>query len=211
MHAHELRAYANSMMVFLFYLTFHIFTNDFGLLKNISKASADAATILIAITLLLGPLSRFFSKHFRHDLIYRKPIGIAGVFFAVLHVIVAFVNTYNADLVYMYNPASPNFFAVIFCTLSILVLAISAVTSTKGAVKKLGFKKWKTLQRTAYIAILFGAIHFSLVGNGYFLRTTTGKALLGLVIIALAAKIVVILLNKKKTHSKLEKDYLTKK
>ena len=37
---------------------------------------------------------------------------------------------------------------------------LSAVTSTNGAVKRLGFGRWKLLHRLAYVAPTLGVLHF---------------------------------------------------
>ncbi|HZX33995.1 MAG TPA: ferric reductase-like transmembrane domain-containing protein [archaeon] len=210
MRVHEFRSYINSFMVFAFFLAFNLLTNDLGLLKNVSKAAAVAGTILIAITLLLGPLSRFFPGHFRHDLIYRKPLGIAGFFFAAVHVVVAFFNSYNADIYYIFSESNPNFLPAVYGTVAFLILIALALTSTASAIKNMGFRKWKMLQRTGYIALALIMLHFATLGGGYFLKTNTGKTLLALGIIAIAAKILVLLLDIPKKHSKEEIKHLTK-
>ncbi|MFH1390797.1 MAG: ferric reductase-like transmembrane domain-containing protein [Candidatus Diapherotrites archaeon] len=210
MHSYDFRAYTNSFLVFLFFLTYNIFTNDLLLLKNISKASAVAATILIAITLILGPLSRFFPKHFRHDLVFRKPLGLAGFGFAVLHVAVSVVNTYNSDLFFIFSEANSNFLPAVYGTVALLIIIALAITSTPKSIKNMGFAKWKIFQRTAYIALIFTIMHFVYVGNGYFLKSTIGKSVLALALIALVFKAITIILGKKKKHSAKEIGHLTK-
>ncbi|MCR4335379.1 MAG: ferric reductase-like transmembrane domain-containing protein [archaeon] len=210
MHSHEFRAYANSFLVFLFFLTFNIFTNDFLLLKNMSKASAVTATILIAITLLLGPLSRFFPKQFRYDLVYRKPLGLAGFGFAVIHATIVFFNTYNTDLFYIFSESNPNFIPVVYGTVALLILIALACTSAPKSIKNMGFEKWKTFQRTGYIALIFVILHFASLGNGYFLKSTIGKTVFALALIALVFKAISIILKKQKMHSSKEIEHLTK-
>jgi len=210
MFTHQFKSYVNSILLFLIFLTYNIFSNDFVLLENINKASAVVATILIAITLLLGPLSRFFPKHFRHDLIYRKPLGLAGFGFGALHVIVTFFNTYNADLVYIFSEANPNFLPVVYGTVALLIIVALAITSKKKSIKNLGFVNWKTFQRTAYIALAFIMLHFAFVGEGYFLKSNIGKTVLVLGALAILLKIVTIALRKGKKHSRQEIEHLTK-
>lgn len=205
------RAYLNSFMVFAFFLVFNLFSNDLSFWKNVSKAMAVASVVLIGITLLLGPLSRFFPNHFRHDLVYRKPLGLAGFAFGLLHGLVAFFNTYGGDLLFTFSEANKNFLPAVYGTVALLILVALAITSTPGAIKKLGFANWKTLQRTGYIAMVFIILHFALLGNGYFLNSTFGKAVFIFGITVLVAKVIVIVLGMKKKHSKEEIKSLSEK
>jgi sulfoxide reductase heme-binding subunit YedZ len=43
---------------------------------------------------------------------------------------------------------------------ALLVLSPLAVTSTDGWVRRLGFARWKSLHRLAYLAALLGVVHF---------------------------------------------------
>ena len=54
-----------------------------------NKALACAGMTLLALTFLIGPLSRYFDK-WDHLLAYRKEIGIVGGFLAVLHAFISY-------------------------------------------------------------------------------------------------------------------------
>jgi DMSO/TMAO reductase YedYZ heme-binding membrane subunit len=52
--------------------------------------------------------------------------------------------------------------------LAFLILALMTITSTDWALKKLGFFKWKTIQRLVYIAFALSLAHFLLSTKGLF-------------------------------------------
>tara|TARA_Y100000310_G_C20703935_1_gene832867 strand:+ start:5605 stop:6240 length:636 start_codon:yes stop_codon:yes gene_type:complete len=210
MLVHQFRIYINSFLVFLFFLIYNIFSNDLNFLTNLANAAAVASVILISITLLLGPLSRFFPSYFKHDLIFRKPMGISGFYFWILYFIVIFFNNYNANLFFMFSQANENLLATIFGTVALLILLAIVIITLPRIVKKIGFKKWKSTQRAAYIALVFIVLHFIYFENGYFLKSNLGKTVLILSLTTFAFKLLSLALKKKKKHSKLEITHLTK-
>ena len=207
---HERRAVVLSALVFLLLFFINISSNTLPVLKNVSKASAVTATLLIAVTLFLGPLSRFFPGYFKHDLIYRKFLGLSGFFFALLHALAAFVGTYKADIFLVFSVANPNFYPAVFGAIGLLVLFALAATSTAHAIKKLTFNNWKFLQRLGYLSLVFVVLHFVFVGNGYFLKSVAGQALLVFSFMVVVAKLLAIAAGLPKEHSKEEIKHLTK-
>ena len=54
--------------------------------------------------------------------------------------------------------ASPSFIAIGFSAFVLLIPL--ALTSTKGALKRLGSTRWRKLHRLVYVAVPLGVIHF---------------------------------------------------
>ncbi|MCR4368577.1 MAG: ferric reductase-like transmembrane domain-containing protein [archaeon] len=210
MHTHEFRAYLNSAVIFLIFVAHYSFKYDDGLPANIARAAVIAATVLIAITLFLGPLSRVFPNHFRHDLIYRKPLGLMGFFFAMLYTGLLFFYNYSSNLWVMLSPQNPDMFANLAWFAAALILLALAATSTAASIRNIGFPSWKIFQRFGYLALILMVLHLSYM-SGDFLETTVGKTVLALCFTAIAAKLIVVFVGMTKQHSALEINHLTKK
>ncbi len=207
----EFRAYVNSFLVLVFFLTFNLLSdNGFGFWENAGRSFLTTSIILISIVLLLGPLSRFFPKKFAHDLLYRKPLGLAGSLFAFLYFFIAVFNTYKLDIFYQFSARNPDFFAWVFWALALAILAVLSVMSLPYYIKRLGFGNWKTLQVIGYSALVFMGIHMAMVSKGYYLATISGKTVLLLAVVALLSKAVAILLGATKRHSAFEEHTLTR-
>ncbi|GEM_PF-5293804 len=206
----EFRAYVNSFLMLAFFLTFNLLSkNGFGFWENTARSLLVSSIILISIVLILGPLSRFFPKKFSHDLLYRKPLGIAGSLFAIGYFLIAAFNTYKLDLFYQFSAQNPDFIAWIFWVLALLILIALSVMSLPYYIRRLGFANWKTLQIIGYSALVFMGLHLMLINQGYFLGTVSGKTVFALSVITLMLKAVAILSGATKRHSKFESETLT--
>ncbi len=206
----EFRAYVNSFLVLAFFLTFNLLSkNGFGFWENVARSCLIASTILISIVLLLGPLSRLFPKKFSHDLLYRKPLGLAGTLLALVYFLIVVFNTYRLDLGFQFSAANPDFFAWVFWALALIILLVLSVMSLPYYIRRLGFGNWKTLQIIGYSALVFMGLHLMAVNGGYFLGTISGRSVFALVVMTLIFKTLAILFGITKRHSKFESDVLT--
>jgi sulfoxide reductase heme-binding subunit YedZ len=89
----------------------------------------------------------------------RRMLGLFAFFYALLHVITYTMldqgfewHAIAADIV------KRKFIFVGFLTF-VLLLPLAA-TSTSAAIRRLGYPQWKRLHRLAYVAPIFGVIHF---------------------------------------------------
>ncbi len=64
-----------------------------------------------------------------------------------------------------------------------------AATSSIKIMQAMGYSKWKFLQRTGYIALIFAAMHAFLLPESSLINSVHGKFLLLAVVAAVAAKI----------------------
>lgn len=172
--------------------------NDFDKsLSELNKVSALAAIGLISVAFILGPLSRMFPKTFAKILWWRKTVGLSGFAFALLHSIYAIAIIYQLDLDKMLfsNPKALGFVSGL---IALLILFLMSITSTAEAVKKMGYKKWKMLQRTGYIALFLAIIHFIVLEikpeKGFDVRPY-GTLFLFIALIALILRILIIFLK----------------
>ncbi len=138
-----------------------------------NKAVAMAATILIGLSFLLGPLARFFPKQFTTHLYLRKHLGVIGFGMAALHAIMSLV---------LLNPANYSRFylesgkfnligeiSMLFGILSFIIFAGIVVTSVPPIEKHMHPDQWKLVQRMGYLAYFFVLAHVVIMGfQGWF-------------------------------------------
>ncbi len=164
---------------------------------TVSNSFAIAATVVIGICFVLGPLSRIRQSYVQ-QLRYRKPLGLWGYLFAAIHVagalIIAFDTIVDPD----------NFYSIISGIIAFAIFTLMAATSTGRSIARLGYPKWKKLQRTGYIAFFLVLIHFTIIENGAFVSRQLGQALFGFVLLVLLLRILMILAGKKEAYRQEE-------
>lgn len=159
---------------------------------TVSNSFAIAATFVIGLCLVLGPLSRM--KHKASILRHRKPLGLWGFLFAAIHVAAVFMISLDT----ITDPA--NMYSIISGAAAFAIFSIMAATSRSKAIEKMGYAKWKRLQRTGYLAFFLVLIHFAVIENGAFVSRQIGQLLLGFVLLVLLLRILVILAGKKEAY-----------
>lgn len=89
----------------------------------------------------------------------RRLLGLLGFFYACLHVATYAGIDQFFDWAAIWKDVSkrPFIFVGFAAFVSLIPLA---VTSTDGAVRRLGFARWKLLHRLAYVAPALAAVHF---------------------------------------------------
>src|SRR6266481_7183837 len=115
------------------------------------------ALIFLVAALACTPLKTLFG--WTWPLRLRRMLGLFGFFYAALHVstYTGLDQTFNWPAIWA-DVTKRRFIYVGFATF--LILIPLAVTSTSGAVKRLGFARWKLLHRLAYVAPALGVLHF---------------------------------------------------
>lgn len=137
-------------------LVFKDFNNS---LKELNKVAALAGIGLIAICFLMGPLSRFFPTLFAHYLVYRKAVGLGGFGFVLLHSVYSFIEFYKLDIDKMIFSNTKGL-GIALAMVAFAIFLAMTLTSTAGAVKRMGYPKWKALQTFGYVGLFLSIIHF---------------------------------------------------
>ncbi len=190
--------------VLLFYFQIETFlqtSTGFVFFTTVSKAFGYAAVLTGSMTFLLGPMSRIFPKQFAHFLKFRKALGLWSVLFLFVHSIIFLQTFYNWNFSNFMNFDSPYGVSFTSAIFSLIIFIVMTVTSTMGAVKKMGVKNWKRIQRTGYFALIFGAFHFVLFPSSGFIETLHGQLLLTFVIFAIVLKILSMILRFEAYHT----------
>ena len=163
-----------------------------------SNSFAIAATFVIGLCFVLGPLSRMKPDAFLPMLRHRKPLGLWGFLFAAIHVagvlIIAFGTIADPE----------NLYSTISGIVAFAIFTLMAATSTGKAIARMGYAKWKKLQRVGYIAFFLVLIHFTIIEKGAFVSRQIGQAIFGFVLLVLLLRILMILAGKKEAYKEHE-------
>lgn len=123
--------------------------NELGLLALIFLVASLACTPLKALTGWTWPIR------------VRKTLGLYGFFYAALHLSTYVGLDQLLDLRAVWKDVTERPFILAGMTAFVLLVPL-ALTSTAGALKRLGFARWKRLHRLAYLAAALGVAHFVL-------------------------------------------------
>ena len=116
------------------------------------------ALIFLVAALACTPLKTFFGWTWPIRL--RRMLGLFGFFYALLH-----VSTYAGldqvlDWHAIWDDVTKRKFIFVGFAAFVLLIPLAA-TSTSGALKRLGYARWKRLHRLAYVAPILAVIHFT--------------------------------------------------
>lgn len=115
------------------------------------------ALVLLIVSLACSPIKQI--SGWTWPMRVRKTLGLSAFFYAALHVLTYVGLDQLLDWKAIFSDVTERkFIAVGF--LAFLLLIPLAVTSTSGMLKRLGFKRWKTLHRLVYLAAVLGVVHF---------------------------------------------------
>jgi sulfoxide reductase heme-binding subunit YedZ len=91
----------------------------------------------------------------------RRMLGVFAAGYATLHVITYVVLDQGFDWSAILEDVLERKFIFVGAATFVLLMPL-ALTSTNGAVRRLGFARWKRLHRLAYAAGVLGVVHFFL-------------------------------------------------
>ena len=121
--------------------------------KALVEFLGETALMFLFATLSLTPLRKI--KVFKGLVRYRRMLGLYVFFYATMH-----LSAYGVLLVDWQNFIE-DIYKRLYVTMGFIafvILLALAVTSPKSMVRRLG-RKWKSLHRMVYVAILFVTIH----------------------------------------------------
>ncbi len=148
-----------SVPLIIFFGLYHslVSPNPMSMREFFVKGVTHAGLILIAISLLLGNIAKFWNRYdkFLH---YRKQLGIIGFYYVLVHGQIATI-LYLLPNPHLLRTEWPSFLAGL---LSLYVLAVCMEISEIWAIRKLGSKRWrKTIRYLSYTAFLLALIHIA--------------------------------------------------
>lgn len=133
--------------------------------------------ILLYLALLASPLTAAWPQFsLRAAYLHaRRAIGVLACFYALLHVYITFFKQLDGFGGVKY--LNHTYLLSLICGVSALcILCVLALTSMDWVIRRVGFPRWKRLQRFVYIAGIAILIHVIVIGTHY-----TGLSLFGIV------------------------------
>jgi DMSO/TMAO reductase YedYZ heme-binding membrane subunit len=134
---------------------------------GVVRESGDLAWFLLIATIFLGLLHKLFPRFwlFCNLLPLRKHTGILAFLVALFHGIFQMQRMgIITDVPAMISAAFSTKWAMIFGTISVLIMLPLFITSANRIIGKMGYCAWKRLQRLAHAAFIAAALHISLIG-----------------------------------------------
>lgn len=128
--------------------------------QSFVRGYSYSGTILLALSLMLGPLAVLFPKY--NYVKYRRAVGAGGFLLIYLHFLVVMVKYFNFDSNWIFGNLNPFANPLFMGFIAMLVLLPVFLTSTDWATRKLGFKRWKFVNRFVYFGFLLSILHYSL-------------------------------------------------
>jgi sulfoxide reductase heme-binding subunit YedZ len=121
--------------------------------------AGDWAMRLLILTLAVRPLSDLAPR--AALLPYRRPLGLAALFYASLHFAVYLGLEYFFQLPLVLRDALCSPYILVGFG-SFLGLVLLGVTSARGLMRRLGEKRWKGIHRLVYPVAVGGVVHYAL-------------------------------------------------
>jgi DMSO/TMAO reductase YedYZ heme-binding membrane subunit len=145
------------------------FVNGAGGSMNWREAIDQTGTltwVLLVFIIFISLLHKHFPQIplFLQLLPLRKHAGIFAFLILVSHFVGQFIrsNVFGNPHA-MIAEAFSTKYAMVFGSVSFLILLPIFLTSTLWAVKHMGFRSWKNLQRFTHVAFVFAALHIALL------------------------------------------------
>lgn len=129
-------------------------------IQKILHTTGDWTLNFLLITLSITPLHEIagWARLIR----FRRMIGLFSFFYASIH----FITYIGIDQTFSWSAILEDVAKhrrIIVGFVSFILLIPIAVTSTNRMVQRLGYKRWKTLHRLAYVSAFGGVIHYILL------------------------------------------------
>jgi methionine sulfoxide reductase heme-binding subunit len=141
-------------------LTYGAVTNNLGPdpTGNIEFATGLAALRLLVISLAITPLRKLWAR-LSWLIKFRRLLGLFAFFYASIHLF-AYVGLYAYfDPHTMIEDIAKRRFITVG-VLAWLLLVPLALTSTTGAIRRLGGKRWNQLHKLVYVSVCLGLLHY---------------------------------------------------
>lgn len=128
--------------------------------KALEKELGEWGLRFLIASLAVTPLMRAGLRLIR----FRRALGLLGFFYVLTH----FAVWVTLDMGLLWNQIAGDLWKrpyIVVGFAGFLMLIPLALTSTDGALRRLGRAAWRRLHRLAYPAVLAGAVHFVMIGK----------------------------------------------
>lgn len=152
----------------------------FNPIREATLRTGRYALALLVISLACTPV--LWLTRWRQARTVRKWAGLYGTFYAALHLLI-FVGWdygFQFELIWLDVREKQFIWAGL---LALLILIPLAITSTQGAMRRMG-RRWKRLHRLVYVADLLAVTHFLLLVKADLRRPLAYAAIVGALFVA---------------------------
>ena len=123
------------------------------------KVTGISAILFLSLSLAVTPLRTITGKNYWS--LFRRMLGLYAFAYACVHLFcyLWFIVKFDLGALVSETVKRPFVYFGMFALLSMVPLA---ATSTAGAIKRLGAKRWKRLHQLVYLTAIAAALHFFL-------------------------------------------------
>lgn len=183
-------------LLYFFFYNFGKFTPS-----EMIKTTGLWSISLLGVTLLVGPLARFFPV-LDSLKAHRKFWGITSALIATTHVLLVVIFFYKFNLGRLVDISHPKFPGILSGELALIILILVTLTSNNKALTKLDPQVWKAIQLTSYLAMALAISHFylmELVNGVLVIKRLLGQITLAFAVLVVAVRLLVLLLPARKS------------
>ena len=126
-------------------------------IRELEHMSGEWALRFLIASLAVTPLIRFSGWGWL--IAERRFLGLAAFFWGVLHLLVYTVLDWFFDWAEIWKDIAEHLY-ITLGMLALLLMVPLALTSTKGAIRRLGAARWKRLHMLAYVSVAAACVHF---------------------------------------------------
>lgn len=140
-------------------LTYRAFvTGDLGVnpVETLTHETGQWSLRLLLASLAITPVRRLTG--WNRVIVFRRMLGLFAFFYAILHLSVWVVFDHYFTVSTMAEDIAKRPF-ITMGTIALLLMVPLALTSTKGAIRRMG-RRWQTLHRLVYVSAAAAVVHF---------------------------------------------------
>ena len=150
------------------------YTNGYFIWKIVVLETGELSWKLLIFTIFISLFQKISKIHFPKFKLFlrllplRKYSGIFAFLIILTHALAELIKRgIQTDFIAIINTVFSTSHAMIFGSISFLIMLPLFLTSTNWAIKKMGAKSWKNLQRFTHAAFIFAALHIILINYFY--------------------------------------------
>lgn len=167
--------------------------------SSIWKSLGDSAFVLLALTLLIGPLAKLWPLKFAKFIAWRREMGIWSAIIAISHNLAVQSLWFQGNVMELlgyalisgnYVHVNPGFgLANLLGFVAIIMMTLLLATSSNYAVNLLGNKAWKFLHLSAYT--IFYLVSFHIIYH-VFMQGAWQENLFSMIFIGLSVLVILM-------------------
>lgn len=124
------------------------------------RATGVMTLVMLLATLAVTPLRKLFGWNILIK--SRRMLGLLAFAYCSIHLVTYSIFDKSGNITAIVSDVAQRPFIAVGMAAFLVMLPL-AVTSTNGAIKKLGGKKWQRLHRLSYLVAILGVVHFWMI------------------------------------------------